>query len=47
VVEKAVKERVKLDEILKSLFNVSKKVLIKMMNSLFNESFDVEMTEIT
>ena len=47
MVEKAVKERVKLDEILKSLFNVSKKVLIKMMNSLFNESFDVEMTEIS
>ena len=40
-------ERVKLDEILKSLFAVSKKVLITMMNSLFNENFDVKMTDIT
>ena len=40
-------QRVKLDEILKSLFAVSKKVLITMMNSLFKENFDVEMTEIT
>ncbi|MBU3102306.1 hypothetical protein KPL44_24005 [Clostridium sp. DSM 17811] len=40
-------QRVKLDEILKSLFAVSKKVLITMMNSLFKEDFDVEMTEIT
>ncbi|WP_394884703.1 hypothetical protein [Clostridium butyricum] len=30
--------RVKLDEVLKSLFNVSKKVLIEMMNSLFHEN---------
>ena len=40
-------QRVKLDEILKSLFAVSKKVLITMMNSLFKEDFDVEMTEIS
>jgi len=39
--------RVKLHEILKSLFVVSKKVLITMMNSLFKEDFDVSMTEIT
>ena len=40
-------QRVKLDEILKSLFAVSKKVLITMMNSLFKENFDDKMTEIT
>ena len=40
-------QRIKLDEILKSLFAVSKKVLITMMNSLFKENFDVKMTEIT
>ncbi|SMB82640.1 conserved hypothetical protein (putative transposase or invertase) [Desulfonispora thiosulfatigenes DSM 11270] len=39
--------RVKLDEILKSLFGVSKKVLIQMMNSLFKENFDVNMTDVT
>ena len=40
-------QRVKLDEILKSLFAVSKKVLIAMMNSLFKENFDIKNTEIT
>ncbi|WHH57506.1 hypothetical protein [Petroclostridium sp. X23] len=40
-------QRVKLDEILKSLFAVSKKVLIEMMNSLFYENFDVDMVEVT
>jgi len=40
-------QRVKLDEILKSLFAVSKKVLIAMLNSLFKENFDDKMTEIT
>ena len=40
-------ERVKLDQILKSLFNVSRKVLIEMMNSLFKENYDLENTEIT
>lgn len=40
-------ERVKLDEILKSLFNVSNKVLITMMNSLFQENFDIETTEVS
>ena len=40
-------QRVKLDEIVKSLFTVSKKVLITMMNNLFKENFDDEMTEIT
>ncbi|WHH57509.1 hypothetical protein [Petroclostridium sp. X23] len=40
-------QRVKLDEILKSLFAVSKKVLVTMMNSLFHEDFDVDTTEVT
>lgn len=40
-------QRVRLDEILKSLFAVSKKVLIQMMNSLFKENFDIEDTEVT
>jgi len=40
-------QRVKLDEILKSLFAVSKKVLVTMMNSLFKEDFDVKMTDIS
>ena len=40
-------ERVKLDQILKSLFNVSRKVLIEMMNSLFKEDYDLVNTEIT
>ncbi|MGO5138886.1 hypothetical protein ACTQ31_19510 [Clostridium butyricum] len=39
--------RVKLDEVLKSLFNVSKKVLIEMMNSLFHKNYDIDSTEIT
>ena len=41
------KERVKLDEIVKSLFTVSRKVLIGLMNGLFNENYDIESTEIT
>ncbi|MGH4049889.1 MAG: hypothetical protein ACREVX_00790 [Clostridium sp.] len=40
-------QRVKLDQILKSLFAVSKKVLITMMNSLFKEDFDEKMVEVT
>jgi hypothetical protein len=40
-------QRVKLDEILKSLFAVSKKVLVTMMNSLFHENLDVNTTEVT
>ena len=40
-------ERVKLDEILKSLFTVSNKVLVNMMNSLFKENFDAEITKVT
>jgi len=40
-------ERVKLDEILKSLFTVSSKVLINMLNSLFKENYDAEATEVS
>ena len=39
--------RVQLDEVLKSLFNVSKKVLVEMMNSLFHEDYDIDNTEVT
>ena len=39
--------RVQLDEVLKSLFNVSKKVLVEMMNSLFREDYDIDNTEVT
>ncbi len=41
------KESVKMDQILKSLFSVSKGVLIKLMNGLFHESFKEEETEIS
>ena len=44
---KSDENRVKLDEVLKSLFNVSKKVLIGMMNSLFHEDYDIDSTEVT
>ncbi|HWQ41946.1 MAG TPA: hypothetical protein VN456_07910, partial [Desulfosporosinus sp.] len=40
-------ERVKLDEILKSLFTVSSKVLINMLNSLFKENYAEEATEVS
>ena len=40
-------KRVRLDEIIKSLFCVSKEVLIQMMNSLFGEDHDIKETEIT
>jgi len=40
-------ERIKLDEVLKSLFNVSNKVLITMLNSLFQENYTTETTEIS
>jgi predicted transposase/invertase (TIGR01784 family) len=40
-------ERVKLDEILKSLFTVSSKVLINMLNSLFKENYAAEATEVS
>ena len=40
-------ERINLDEIVKSLFGASKKVLVRMMNSLFSEDFDPELTDVT
>lgn len=40
-------QTIRLDEILKSLFNVSKKVLIQMLNSLFKETHDLVTTAIT
>ena len=40
-------ERVKLDEILKSLFTVSSRVLINMLNSLFKENYAAEATEVS
>ena len=45
--KKSDENRVKLDEVLKSLFNVSKKVLVEMMNSLFHEDYDIDNTEVT
>ena len=40
-------EHIKLDEILKSLFTVSNKVLINMMNTLFHENYKIDETSIT
>lgn len=40
-------ERVKLDEILKSLFSVSAKALINMLNSLFKENYAAESTAVS
>ena len=45
--KKSDENRVKLDEVLKSLFNVSKKVLVEIMNSLFHEDYDIDNTEVT
>ena len=41
------KESVKLDQILKMLFSSSNKVLVKLLNSLFNEDFKENEVEIT
>ncbi|MGL5577352.1 MAG: hypothetical protein ACRDCW_17580 [Sarcina sp.] len=41
------KESVKLDQILKYLFNTSNKVLVKLLNGLFDENFDEDEVEIT
>ncbi len=38
--------RVKLDQIMKNLFSVSPQILINMLNSLFQENYDPENTEI-
>jgi len=39
--------KIKLDQIVKSLFTVSSKVLVNMMNSLFKENFDAEVTQVS
>ena len=41
------KEKVKLDEVLKFLFSTSNKVLVKLLNGIFNEKFDVDEVELT
>ena len=40
------KERVKLDEVLKFLFSTSHDVLVKLLNGIFNESFEVDEVDI-
>ncbi len=41
------KLRLQLDEIMKNMFSVSNAVLIRMLNSLFEEDYDPENTEIS
>lgn len=41
------KEKVKLDEILKYLFSTSNKVLIKLLNGVFNENFNEDEVDLT
>ena len=41
------KEKVKLDEVLKFLFSTSNKVLVKLLNGIFNEDFNVDEVELT
>ena len=41
------KEKVKLDEVLKFLFSTSNKVLVKLLNGIFNENFSVDEVELT
>ncbi|MGL4772586.1 MAG: hypothetical protein ACRC2K_03385, partial [Clostridium sp.] len=40
-------EKVKLDEILKFLFSTSKKVLLKLLNGVFEENFNIDEVELT
>jgi hypothetical protein len=40
------REHVKLDEVLKSLFSTSHKVLLKFLNSIFDENYSSEEVEI-
>ena len=40
-------EKVKLDEILKFLFNSSEKVLVKLLNSIFDEDFNEDEVSVT
>ncbi|WP_438543651.1 hypothetical protein [Clostridium sp.] len=41
------KESVKLDEVLKFLFSTSNKVLVKLLNGLFNENFEEDEVNIS
>ena len=41
------KEKVKLDEVLKFLFSTSNKVLVKLLNGIFNEDFNENEVELT
>ena len=41
------RESVKLDEIMRLLFDMSKETLVNMLNGLFNETFDPELVDIT
>ena len=45
--KKTVKLRLQLDEIMKNMFSLSKDVLIRMLNSLFEENYEPENTEIS
>lgn len=40
------KERIKLDEVLKFLFSTSNQVLVKLLNGVFNETYNPEEVEI-
>ena len=41
------KEKVKLDEVLKYLFSTSTKVLLKLLNGVFNENFNEDEVNLT
>ncbi|WP_270940583.1 hypothetical protein [Romboutsia lituseburensis] len=41
------KEKVKLDEVLKFLFSTSHKVLINLLNGIFNETFNEDEVDLT
>jgi len=40
-------EKVKLDEIMRLLFDMSKETLVNMLNGLFDETFDPALVDIT
>ncbi|MDY4574545.1 MAG: hypothetical protein SPD90_05765 [Intestinibacter sp.] len=42
-----VKEKIKLDEILKRLFTTSDKVLIKLLNAIFEENFNPDEVSVS
>ena len=41
------KDKVKLDQVMKILFSTSNKVLVKLLNGIFNENFNVDEVELT